>query len=159
MTYPPTDEELERDFPKGELIGSGTSRDVYAVAGRDDIVVKQMNRPFPMPNMVEWLVWQALLEMVEGTGDTEPNPTLHMSFAKCYTISQTGKFLVMERLTPLAKHEVFERGRDAFPFWLNDVKPSALGKDGSGRVKVLDYAMVHFFDALNPLNRSLFGRQ
>ena len=88
---------------RATLVGSGTSRNVYAVHGHAGLVIKEMKRLFPQANMVEWLVWSALVKMAEDVLGTTPTPDLQKPFAKCYTISQAGNLLVMERLTPLNK--------------------------------------------------------
>ncbi|TAY52969.1 hypothetical protein [Rhizobium leguminosarum] len=89
-------------------------------------------------------------------GDKRPPPD-HVRPILC--VSQTGRFLVMERLSALDDSDKFDRG--SFPSWLNDVKPAAFGRDTSfgkdaiGRIKVMDYAEINFFDILNPLNKTI----
>lgn len=150
------DVDLEKMIDRANLLGSGTSRAVYAVHGYANLVIKEMKLPFPGANFVEWLVWSALEQMAEDISDNTPNSDLQSRFARCYAISESGRLLVMERLTPLSKDDVFPPGE--FPHWLNDVKTAAFGKDtsfgrdGSGQIKVMDYANVNFYEVLNPLN-------
>ncbi|KPF82962.1 hypothetical protein IP83_11305 [Novosphingobium sp. AAP93] len=62
----------------------------------------------------------------------------------------------MERLFRLGESDSFHR--EDYPSWLNDIKPpafgldTAFGKDAYGKVKVMDYAEVNFYEVLNPLN-------
>ncbi|MBY3559775.1 hypothetical protein [Rhizobium laguerreae] len=148
--------KIDRSIPP---IGTGTSRIVYALRDHPELVVKEMKHPFPMSNMVEWLVWNALVKMAEDHLNAVTNVHLQTMFARSYAISQTGRFLVTERLSALDDSDKFDRG--SFPSWLNDVKPAAFGRDTSfgkdavGRIKVMDYAEINFFDVLNPLNKTI----
>ncbi|MDR7038800.1 hypothetical protein J2X36_003571 [Methylobacterium sp. BE186] len=138
---------IDREAPLGE----GTGRRVYAVIGCTDVVIKESKAPFHYANFVEWTVWNALVRMGEDIIGNRPNADLKQLFAECFSISHSAKYLMMERL------QKFEAG-DAppltrLPFWTNDKKPSAFGKTAAGEVKVIDYGMVNFYDALNPENR------
>ncbi len=148
-------DEIDRSIPP---IGSGTSRIVYSLPKYPDLVIKEMKRPFPMANMVEWLVWNALVKMADNHLNCVTNVRLQTMFARCHSISETGRFLLMERLSVLNDTDQLDRA--SFPSWLNDVKPAAFGldtsfgKDALGHIKVMDYAEVNFFEVLNPMNRT-----
>lgn len=53
--------------------------------------------------------------------------------------SWSGKFIVMERLTPVAPEDIKSF---KFPSYLTDKKPENYGKDSSGNIKALDYALL-----------------
>lgn len=134
-----------------EKIGSGTARDVYAVKERNDVVIKVQTIPFPHSNMVEWIVWGALERMGEEILGNETNQDLKNIFAECFKISETGKYLLMERLE---QSEPFDKETLIHcPSWFNDRKPSAFGKSNNGTTKILDYGMIDFYEVLNPKNR------
>ncbi|WP_159099636.1 hypothetical protein [Alloyangia pacifica] len=133
-------------------LGTGTTRRVYGVKGSQDFVIKQSHRPFHYSNFVEWTVWHAVDKMAEDILGNEANLQLLELFARTAAISHSAEFLIMERLQPLKDPDRLQLG--GFPDWLNDRKPSAFGLTGDGRVKVMDYAMVNFYQVLNPLNRS-----
>lgn len=137
----------------GAPIGKGTTREVYAVKARTDVVIKKTIQPFPEPNITEWMVWKALKKMEEDILGNSPNPDLKNLFAACYEISDTGRYLMMERLAPFEATDKINAG--TFPEWLNDKKPSAFGKT-AGVIKVMDYAMINLYQLLNPNNRSPF---
>ncbi len=80
-----------------------------------------------------------------------PNPDLKNLFAACHEISETGRYLMMERLTALDQSDRVELAK--FPDWLNDRKPSAFGKVAD-KIKVMDYGAINLYAVLNPNNRS-----
>lgn len=136
------------------LVGEGTQRRVYVVDGIDDIVIKESKGPFHHSNFVEWTVWRALETMREEISGNVPNPELIDLFAPCVAISHSAKFLVMKRFDgPITADEITMSG---LPFWLNDKKPSAFGKTKDGKVKIIDYGAVDFYNALNPKNRNFW---
>lgn len=124
---------------------------------KPDFVIKVHQNSFPKANMIEWVVWEALVKMSEDIMGTEPNSELQEQFARCFEISETAKYLMMERLNPLGDASDFNP--NDWPSWLNDKKPSAFGTTLDGdRIKAMDYAAVNFYEILNPLNRqSLFS--
>jgi hypothetical protein len=134
-----------------DQVGEGTSRKVYGVRDRDDVVIKVQDSGLPQGNMIEWIVWSALCEMGEDIMGTEPNPEIKSVFAECFKISVSGRYLMMERLDQIEKETPLKIQQ--FPDWLNDKKRSAFGLSSSGSVKVMDYGMVKFFDVLNPKNK------
>jgi len=155
------DDQFEEWIDRGKPVGArGTTRIAYAMRGNNSVVIKEMRHLFPRANIVEWVIWEALVKMADDYVGATPNPNLQKLFAKCYTISESGKFLVMERLDPLGKEDPFPRA--SFPAWLNDIKPAGFGEDASfgkdahGRVKCMDYADINFYEVLNPLNTQRF---
>ena len=152
MLQPKPDTYFE-NLLDGEAIAEGTTRRVYAVKGRGDVVIKKTKTPWPGTNIIEWTVWNALQQMGEDILGNNPNLDLKNLFATCLEISETGRFLMMERLTALDQSDRVEMAK--FPDWLNDKKPNAFGKVGD-KIKVMDYAGVDFYAVLNPKNRSFF---
>ncbi|WP_216665217.1 hypothetical protein [Pseudoruegeria sp. HB172150] len=133
-------------------VGIGTTRKVFGVKGASDLVIKESHKPFHYSNFVEWTVWHAVLEMAKDIIGNETNPQLQSHFARAVAISNSAKFLVMERLQPV--NYLDQTQLRNFPSWLNDRKPSAFGLAEDGQVKAMDYAMVNFYHVLNPLNNS-----
>lgn len=148
------DQELEGLINVNNKLGEGETRRVYGVIGTPDYAIKQSYKPFHHGNFVEWTVWHAVNKMAEDTMGNETNSQLLKLFAQARAISHSGKFLLMERLKPLEDPDRLQLG--VFPEWLNDRKPSAFGLASNGNVKVMDYGMVNFYHALNPLNRTGF---
>lgn len=138
---------------RAQRLGRGTSRDVYAVVDNDDVVVKESTLAFHYSNFVEWTVWHAVVKAGEDIMGNVPNSELKDLFAQCYAISESGRFLMMERLTGLTSEDRMPPGH-VLPDWLNDKKPSAFGKARGGTVKIMDYGLVDFYSVLNPKNRT-----
>ncbi len=118
----------------GSLLSEkGSSRIVYIFNGTDDLVIKAgRSAPFAA-NRKEWEIWKEI-------ADSE----MANIFAKCHAISDTGKYLVMERLNP----DLGDQERPATPTWLTDRKASCLGVSSKGTVKVLDYGQSSDFEGL-----------
>lgn len=111
----------------GELLGKGGSRLVYAVKGDPSVVLKQMKSIYPGTNMIEWLVWCWIKD-----------EEIASQFARCINISETGRYLKMERLNIL---EVCDK-LPKMPEWVTDPKPENFGRTTQGETKMLDYALV-----------------
>jgi len=108
-----------------ERIARGSTRDVYAIPGHDDKVLKVVSRPGYFTNWSEIVTYKFATEK--------------KYLAEVISWSSSGKFLVMERLSPvtlvdLAGHEI--------PAYLNDKKPENFGRAKSGEIKALDYGML-----------------
>lgn len=147
------DHEFESAIDRMRPLGEGTQRRVYAVEGKDDVVIKESKGPFHHSNFVEWTIWHALIKMGEKISGNEANPELIDMFAPCISISHSAKFLMMKRFDgPIGATEIPAKG---IPFWFNDKKPNAFGKTKDGVIKIIDYGAVDFYDALNPKNRNL----
>lgn len=148
------DHEFESAIDRTTLIGEGTSRLVYPVKGRENVVIKESKGPFHHANFVEWTIWHSLLKMGEDILGNEPNEELRHRFATCFSISYSAKFIMMERLEKL--EPPYHPTPGMFPEWLNDKKASAFGKTDTGQIKVMDYGLVDFYQVLNPLNKMSF---
>lgn len=108
-------------------IGSGTSRAVYEIPEHDDKVLKVSNLESNFSNWSEIVAYQHNRE--DG------------KLAEILSWSWTGKYIVMERLTPLQAGEMSEY---SFPAYLTDRKPKNLGRNKDGIIKALDYALLKF---------------
>jgi hypothetical protein len=115
----------------------GTSREAFAVQTDPAVIVKRQIIRFPGANIIEWILWNAVKKT-----------PLAGVFAECLAISETGQYLIMERLDDLTKSDWINVPN--VPGWLNDKKPSAFGKNSNGDIKVRDYAVVDLDQALDP---------
>lgn len=130
MPYPTPmpDAEIEKIIaPKP--FARGTAREVFLVPSDPSVVVKRVLATFPGSNMVEWFIWNGL------AGSANQN-----LFARCVTISETGRYLMMERVDDLTPDD--HADVPPVPIWLNDRKVSAFGRSGSGTFKIRDYGIV-----------------
>lgn len=106
-------------------IARGSGRDAYEIPGHPDKVLKVSNRQSNFSNWMEILVYEQFSERDE--------------LAEIFSWSWSGKFLVMERLSPLLPGEISSHN---FPLYLTDRKTENYGKDASGKIKALDYAAL-----------------
>lgn len=109
-----------------ERVGRGTTRDVYAIADEDK-VLKVAITPSYFANWAEIVLYHR-------AGDKS-------YFAEVFSWSMSGKYLVMQRLDEVAASEL---SGHKTPMSITDKKPSNFGKDKSGNIKLLDYAMFSF---------------
>jgi hypothetical protein len=135
LTIPPSNaadmqfEEVWRSCASaGSRIGRGTTRDVYGIPGHPDKVLKVCVVPSNQTNWIESVIFHA-------AGDYQ------QSFAAVHSISWSGRFLVMERLTVVTAAEL-SAARSSFPPFVNDRKPENYGKDANGKIKMWDYGML-----------------
>ena len=105
-------------------IGRGTSRDVYEIPEHPDKVLKVVKVPSNFANWAEIIMWSY-------ASDKE-------YFAQVFSWSLSGKFLVMERLSEskVSTKEILQ-----FKYFMNDLKVENFGRDESGSIKSLDYAI------------------
>lgn len=115
------------------LIARGTTRDAYEILGHPDKVLKVSNRQSNFSNWMEILVYEQFKERDE--------------LAEIHSWSWSGRFVVMERLTPLSPGDLSSY---KFPFYLTDRKPENYGKDASGKIKALDYSALVIDTQENP---------
>ena len=76
----------------GTLIGGGGSREVFEVLDNADAVIKKMKQTYPGANVIELIIWNA----VRGG-------KCHEAFGEVSAISETGRYLMMERLDDLSE--------------------------------------------------------
>jgi hypothetical protein len=98
---------------------------VYEIPEHQDKVLKVANCQTNFSNWMEILVYS--------------NFKKSNDLAQILSWSWSGKFVVMERLLPLAEGDL---GAYNFPHYLTDRKPANYGKDASGKIKALDYAAL-----------------
>ncbi|QHE87231.1 hypothetical protein [Hydrogenophaga sp. BPS33] len=110
-------------------IARGSTRDVFEIPDHPDKVLKSANVPTNYANWAEMVVYHSADEN-------------QRFFAKVHSISWSGKFLVMERLSRVTFAEV-SPVLHTFPRFINDRKPVNFGKDSEGNIKMLDYALVN----------------
>ena len=137
-------QDVEYENMKGAPIANpGTSRTAYEAKGYPECVIKAVNNGIPMTNFIEWMIWAGI-----------KNTKFREHFAKCYSISETGNYLAMEKLKPLLDTDKETLKAMDLPVWLKDRKPSNFGKAEDGTIKCLDYGLIDF-DTL--LNQDLFA--
>lgn len=108
----------------GTEIKSGSSRKVYEYKGEPDLVIKEHGNQPHMQNFTEWFIWI----QIQGN-------TIADSFGMCHAMSTSGRYLVMERLDDLNSTDSLI----AFPAWVTDRTPDALGRNSNGDIKIRDY--------------------
>ncbi len=138
--------DAEFEALKGVQIGSGVGRNVYEVKGNPDAVTKEIKGVTPAPNWLEYFIWSA----VRGTA-------LEEKFGQLLGISESGRFLMMEKLSDLDDAEY--ESTPAPPTWLNDVKKNAFGKNADGKVRIRDYGAVEIGNPLAKAPTRLAGWQ
>jgi hypothetical protein len=130
------------DFECETLIGTnrpfavGSCREVFDVIGDRSVVMKKQLITFPGCNMLEWFIWNAISS--SPLGDV---------FGKCHAISETGRYLIMERLNTLTPVDLPVTVN--IPMWFTDRKGSGFGKDANGNTKIRDYSLLKLGMALN----------
>lgn len=134
-----TMKDCEYEPKKGPQIGpAGSTRTAYETLGDKSYVIKVINAGIPATNFLEWFIWCGI-----------KHSKYRDKFAACVSISETGKYLVMERLDPLEPSDSAALKALDVPTWLNDKLPHNFGKAADGAIKCLDYGMVDFETLLN----------
>ena len=123
---------------EAEPFGMGSARHVYAITGDPDHVVKKSVQSRPSSNMLEWTIWLG----------ARNQPELAKVLGRCECLSDTGRYLIMERLDDISPAD-YANVPDV-PAWFNDRKPSAFGKR-DGPIKIRDYGLVMYDDLLNAI--------
>lgn len=121
---------------EAEPFGKGTARHAYRLRADPDAIVKKSVRYRNYSNILEWTIWLA----------AENHPEFASVIGRCHCLSETGQYLIMERLDDIAEEDY--KLLPDIPAWCNDRKPDAFGKR-DGLIKVRDYGMVRFDDLLN----------
>lgn len=116
--------------------GCGGSREVYNVKGDELAVIKKVTLKFVGANIIEWLIWKAI----------ENNPRWNNIFGRCFSISGTGRYLMMEKLEDISK--VDWSNTPTVPTCLSDVWPNNYGRNLNGVIKIRDYASANFCEYL-----------
>jgi hypothetical protein len=114
---------------------SEARRDMMAKAAvkNDPGTVIKVAAQYPFTNFIEWLIWT-------WVRDTH----WHEAFAECHTISASGRYLIMERLTNLPEGRKTET--PTLPSFVRDVWANNFGVDPAGMIKVRDYANVNMME-------------
>jgi hypothetical protein len=133
MADPMKDAECQKMI--GSLIGEGGARRVFAVDNDGTRVIKEVHLPFVGGNLVEWFIWC-------GIQDT----TLRDCFGECHAISESGRYLFMERLDDIGPADYPDT--PAIPEWVGDVRPRCFGRNAAGKIKLRDYNSVRIGGAL-----------
>jgi hypothetical protein len=115
----------------GGLIRNGSTRDAYAITCHPDKVIKVGTKPAYVTNWVEIVTYLKVRNKIY--------------FAEIFSWSQSGKYLVMERLTPLSSRAELNGWK--LPEFVNDyLKTENFGKTATGTIKCLDYGMIDLED-------------
>ena len=114
---------------RGEMIGEGTTRKTFAVRNDQKLVVKEAKPRATGAKWTEYLVWNA-------GRVTRWAPVL----GAVHSISESGQYLVMERLSDLTEEDRF-RAPD-IPYWLNDLKKRILEKPLTARISLRPAIML-----------------
>jgi len=105
----------------------GSTRTVYPIPGHDDKVLKVAKNGSNAANWAEAVIYQHVTDK--------------SLFGRVLSISQSGRFLVMERLDDVSPDEVTNL---QIPPWWTDRKSTNFGRSScSGEVKIRDYALVN----------------
>lgn len=114
----------------GPVIASGFSRTVYVVKGDPMRVIKvqQSNTYYgDHANILEWSIWGA----VEDT-------KYEKSFARCYEMSECGKYLIQERVGGVGSVNV---KKIKTPEFVGDIHANNIGVR-DGKPVLVDYASL-----------------
>jgi hypothetical protein len=132
--------ELYPDAWFEERIGSqigkpGGARAVFENTEDSGTVIKKVNG-FPGPNFVEHFMWAQIRR------------TPHAKyFGRISAISESGKYLMMERLDSLDANEVDKT--PTIPDFVRDVWVNNFGKNRNSEIKIRDYANINLGEALS----------
>ncbi|ABQ66560.1 hypothetical protein Swit_0189 [Rhizorhabdus wittichii RW1] len=107
---------------------TGSARVAYEVPSDADVVVKKSKGAFAAANLIEWFVWRS----------AETQNALQAVLGRCLAISESGAYLMMERLDDITKDDYADV--PDVPTWFNDPKPNAFGKR-NGAIKIRDYGL------------------
>lgn len=123
---------IERDFFRtfcGDLLGSGSGREVYSCLFDEKYVIKFEPNSYSFQNISEWRMWQD----VEHTDHVK-------WFAPCKSISPCGTVLIMQRTKPA------KRFPKELPLYFTDTKKENFGMIGN-RFVCHDYGFTRLFVA------------
>jgi hypothetical protein len=126
-------DELSFERQKDLLIGEGSARRVYGMKKNKELVIKELKTKEQIDskdnsNKQEWEVWNKIRNWQRDSA----------LFGKCERISDSGRYLVMERLNDLTATDKIP----STPVWLTDRKRENFGKTQDGQIKVRDYGQL-----------------
>ncbi|ELY1990300.1 hypothetical protein SL034_005448 [Vibrio harveyi] len=133
MSIPPNQSpDIDYDNLIGNFIGSGSARDVYEVTGKPNLVIKvaKSNQQYGA-NQKEASYYQQ--------AQTAENQAVLDVIGEVESISQTGKYLIMEHLSDITDDELVPV---QVPSDLTDIKRPNYGYDTKGNVKMRDYGQT-----------------
>jgi hypothetical protein len=105
----------------------GSTRTVYPIPGHQDLVLKVAKNGSNAANWVEAVIYWHLTD--------------NSQFGEVVSISESGKYLVMERLDDLPADGA---ATQKIPTWWTDRKRENFGRSTStGAIKIRDYAQVN----------------
>lgn len=126
------EKELE-NFILGEKLGTGIHRDVYVLKTDESKVVKvaRDNYDSRAVNLIEYrLYWEGIFET-----------PLEKWFAKVFSVSECGKYLIQERTEPARKDEL----PDKVPSCMTDLKKENFGYNKDKKIVCIDYGCLNVF--------------
>jgi hypothetical protein len=126
------EKELE-NFILGEKLGTGIHRDVYVLKTDESKVVKvaRDNYDSRAVNLIEYrLYWDGIFET-----------PLEKWFAKVFSVSECGKYLIQERTEPARKEEYPEK----IPDFFTDTKYDNFGYIKGKGIVCVDYGCFNVF--------------
>lgn len=133
MSIPPTNSpDVDFDNLIGGFIGSGSARNVYKVNDNPNVVIKvaKSQRQNGANQQEERYYFQAAIAQ---------NQSVLNVIGKVESISQTGKYLVMEYLSDITDSNLVSV---QVPSDLTDIKRSNFGYDSTGNIKMRDYGQT-----------------
>jgi hypothetical protein len=137
----PKREAPDADFIQfiGEKIHGGTTRNVHKLIGHPELVIK-VSKASHRANWTEYLTYKALSENSDAD-----------LFGHVQSISETGKYLIMEHLADIPFEQVPQL--PPVPQWFSDRKRSAFGFCGASKIKIRDYGEVALERVLSSMPR------
>lgn len=124
-----TDAKFEELFDPIHF-AKGLSRTAHVVPSDHSVIVKKSIAIFPGANFIEWFIWNAAEASSSNLRDL---------LGQCFSISETGRYILMERLDDINPADYPNIPK--VPVWFDDPKPCAFGKSGD-RIKIRDYGLV-----------------
>lgn len=112
---------------RGDKLGEGVARKVYAVLLNDSLVIKVESASRSFQNVAEWEVWDWV----------KSDTSLARWFAPCRNISACGLYLIQDRCEPIRDSE----RPKTLPAFLCDLKRENFGLL-NGKVVCCDYGMI-----------------
>ncbi len=133
MSIPPSQSpDIDYENLIGNFIGTGSARDVYEVTGKPNLVIKVAKSNLQNgANQREANYYQQ--------AQTAQNQPVLDVIGEVKSISQTGKYLIMEHLSDITDNKLIPV---QVPSDLTDIKRPNFGYDTKGNVKMRDYGQT-----------------